>query len=300
MSPKLLMALVALHSVSLAAEEFIELPATKTGSGISDSYNLGAVVEDGNPVYYISVQLKGNYDLERVRAAPLTGGVWTVLDRREIAVGADRFLKLKLLLSKEEVRYGPDEGLRVKIISNRGIVSFPVAKKELLNLVTQAEAYCNAKHQRFLDVIRAEEAATEKVEKERAMSGYDGAPLEPFRQRGNGKISGQGFLLTRAGDVKTCAGQRVYLIPVTAWTLKTLGGPYDPTSQFYSKLGTALRTTTADAGGNFEFLGLPYGQYYAITSVVWDVPKEGLQGGVVRDLVTVSGATPTVKLILTK
>ena len=44
------------------------------------------------------------------------------------------------------------------------------------------------------------------------------AKFAPFAGTGSGRIKGSAFLKTRSGDVKLGAGNKVYLMPATAYT----------------------------------------------------------------------------------
>ena len=105
-------------------------------------------------------------------------------------------------------------------------------------------------------------------------AGFIESEYAPYRAKGTGRIVGQVFLKTRAGDVKLGAGSAVYLNPVTAHSTEwfeammspqlVLLGPPDARAIAFS------RTTVADAGGNFDFADLPAGEYYVLSSVFWE------------------------------
>lgn len=137
-------------------------------------------------------------------------------------------------------------------------------------------------------------------------------------------ITGQGFLKTRGGHVKTCAGNEVYLESSSNHWLRHLIN-YELTRDIvasqernvmlkkklgedYSELQKELNLrseeainyyrlhlnankqsvigTICDAQGNFEFKNIKNGEYYLATRVEWEVSDEK-QGGLVYKLVEV-------------
>lgn len=120
---------------------------------------------------------------------------------------------------------------------------------------------------------------------------------------GTGRLTGQAFTKTRGGDVKFAAGNPVYLNPVTSYSAEwfevnvkqnRLMTQPDPRTEKYR------RTTTADGSGNFEFDGLPAGDYYVASSIFWEVPgPNGLShtGSIVGEKVTIK-AGETTKVIV--
>lgn len=119
-----------------------------------------------------------------------------------------------------------------------------------------------------------------------------------LEKAGRNEVSGQAFLKTRGGDVKTCAGEKVTLSPVTTHStqffdivvmgrherFQELGGTADP------RIFEYLKQTTADASGRFRLYDVPPGEYYLYTVVTWEAPTgTGLQrqGGWVGMRVTV-------------
>lgn len=103
-----------------------------------------------------------------------------------------------------------------------------------------------------------------------------------FNKPGTAQINGQAFLKTVGGDVKTAAGNKVALVPVSAYSRERMNaiygtgncstkavdfGPPDPQFERYTK------NTTADGDGRFRFEGLSAGQYFVATTVSWAVPS---------------------------
>lgn len=92
-----------------------------------------------------------------------------------------------------------------------------------------------------------------------------------FRGWGSGAIVG-----TVSGNLRPGAGAPINCNPATSYSKdfieRSTGGerltPADP------RVWTYHRQTVADASGNFEFRGLPQGEYYVYTGIGW-----GLRGG---------------------
>lgn len=93
----------------------------------------------------------------------------------------------------------------------------------------------------------------------------------PFRASGTGRIEGQVFLRTMAGDVKPGAGAIVTMNPATThgrewfdlFMSDLLPAAGDPRAAEF------VRRVQCDASGGFAFAGLPAGRYCLISGVVW-------------------------------
>lgn len=116
---------------------------------------------------------------------------------------------------------------------------------------------------------------------------------------GDASIEGSGCLRQRGGDVVSCAGSPVWLIPDT---------PFFQWASDQSRiaLGRALsrpevteyvREATCDVDGRFTFDDVPAGAYLAGTVVTWEVPGgpplyiSSTQGGPVFTSVDVETAS---------
>lgn len=103
---------------------------------------------------------------------------------------------------------------------------------------------------------------------------YDPAEYARYAGSGTARISGQAFAKTVGGDVKYAAGNTVWLYPVTSMTTEWYntaikGGK--PMKAGDERMMQHSRSTVADGSGNFEFSGLPAGEYYVVTQVSWGV-----------------------------
>lgn len=115
-------------------------------------------------------------------------------------------------------------------------------------------------------------------------------------------IAGDAVLRTRGGDVKTCAGLPVVLMPAgpqtNAYVQKHFGGPegYETGGSAPSAEPELEKLTTSkvcNAQGQFLFDGLADGDYYVIATVTWEVPTEysfgSNQGGDIAKRISVKG-----------
>ncbi len=105
-------------------------------------------------------------------------------------------------------------------------------------------------------------------------------------ETGNCRLEGQAILKTKDGDVKTCAGEEVILMPYNSYTeeLYNVGkqGGFSGASNFEPSIKNYLKVTTCDIDGDFEFDNLPNGKWLLYTQVVWQIPgRDGtsVQGG---------------------
>ena len=116
------------------------------------------------------------------------------------------------------------------------------------------------------------------------------------RATGTASITGQAFLKTRGGGVRTCAGERVVLLPYNSYTAEIYAAvrrgavmpqTVDPRIQQFT------RTGICSAQGDFAFSGLPGGRWLIISKVTWEVPQRYgslFQGGELAGIVeTVNG-----------
>lgn len=136
------------------------------------------------------------------------------------------------------------------------------------------------------------------------------------RVRGDNAITGQAIMRTRGGDVKTCAGLDVSLIPFSAYAAQRVAVTYGPGEEGFGNreqrpfnpdpaiYHQTIRHTLCDAQGNFAFRQLPDGKYFLLVEVSWEAVQGGYyaylagQGGTMMTRVEVRGGQ-TVPLILT-
>lgn len=90
---------------------------------------------------------------------------------------------------------------------------------------------------------------------------------------GPSTLRGQAFLRTVGGDVKTCAGRDVLLVPASAYfdeLIRKVGSGVNVEAD--RRALALIRKSICDAQGNFQFAQLPVGQWYVIAKVTWGVP----------------------------
>lgn len=135
---------------------------------------------------------------------------------------------------------------------------------------------------------------------------------------GPNTIFGNALLRTVGGDVKTCAGFEVFLIPSSDYSRERLGFIYGPGDTGFMGPGqgryfvpdpveydATTRKTTCDAQGNFTFSRIPDGEYFVLAQVSWGAidggsyPSIAPQGGLIMQKVMVTGGE-TKRLVLTR
>jgi hypothetical protein len=108
---------------------------------------------------------------------------------------------------------------------------------------------------------------------------YREADFKAFAGKGPVSVHGQ----TVGGDVKTCAGNAVKLIPDNAYNEEFIAhAGHQPVLDHDPGALAFTRNTLCDAQGKFVFDDVPAGNWYVWTTVVWGVPSESgisKQGG---------------------
>lgn len=122
-------------------------------------------------------------------------------------------------------------------------------------------------------------------------------------------LEGDAMLRTRGGEVKTCAGLPVSLVPASDYTMEWISRRYGAPGGGLWQRATAPWTPAVDGGlqafirrglcnaqGQFRFKDLPDGVYYVIATVTWDVVSASRygayteeQGGEMAQMVEVGG-----------
>jgi hypothetical protein len=128
----------------------------------------------------------------------------------------------------------------------------------------------------------------------------------PVKNSGTATITGQAFLRTVGGDVKTAAGQVVMLNPETSYSDFWYQKSYLSNQKMEEsdpRLLPYIYQTIADADGRFKFGNVPAGKYFLTTQVVWRVPMAyGVlvpTGGWISRLVSVEDGKE-IEVILTR
>lgn len=112
---------------------------------------------------------------------------------------------------------------------------------------------------------------------------FDPASVMWALPKGRSSVEGEAFLKTRGGDVKTCAGNQVLLVPDSPYArarMKLLFGSEEGgllgSHRSFAQLAAedpdfarARFKTTCTSTGRFKFGALTAGRYYLITTVTW-------------------------------
>jgi len=119
---------------------------------------------------------------------------------------------------------------------------------------------------------------------------YNEAEFTPFAGAGPASLNGQAFLKTVGGDVKTCAGNQVFLVPSTPYNDEVIAHTRvgEPLANRDSRATQFTRVSICDASGKFTFDRIPAKKWYVVTKVTWGVPSEygiNQQGGEVLQVV---------------
>jgi hypothetical protein len=112
---------------------------------------------------------------------------------------------------------------------------------------------------------------------------------------GSNTVTGQAFLRQKGGDIVTCAGEKVVMIPNDLYfTANEDEYKKEPSSA----ANALIKTGQCDAQGNFEIDEIPDGEWIVSTAVKWDVPHFNYmgsasyysmlpQGGIIQKIITV-------------
>lgn len=116
---------------------------------------------------------------------------------------------------------------------------------------------------------------TPRVQKPIKLPAFPQAEYDALKLDGNESLSGQAFLKTLGGDVKTAAGSQVVLMPKTSYTdfQFNICNSYTICEQEDMRAAKYEKVTTADAEGKFEFTDIAPGDYYIQTTVTWMRPS---------------------------
>jgi hypothetical protein len=141
----------------------------------------------------------------------------------------------------------------------------------------------------------------------RVQSRFDAKAAEYVLKGGTGRIDGQAFLKRDYGRLVTAAGERVFLLPATPYTMERFERMFGGERRAY--FGTEIedtpaeyyryrRETKVDMTGKFSFEDLAPGHYIVATRVFWTEPKSYYtHGGAVYDLVEVKKDETTAAII---
>lgn len=153
----------------------------------------------------------------------------------------------------------------------------------------------------------------------------DKSPSPPFdasaftwsQGEGANSLNGEALMRTRLGEVRTCAGLPVQLVPSTPFVEAFVrrkygaiaGGLYGAQPLLYKQIKLDaqvtpfVRTGVCNAQGQFSFPGLPNGAWFVITTVTWEDPGDrrsaylSYLGGEIAQLVRLEGGRSTSVVI---
>jgi hypothetical protein len=116
---------------------------------------------------------------------------------------------------------------------------------------------------------------------------FSDADFAPWAGSGNAEIQGQAFFRTLGGDVKTCAGQNVALIPSNSYgremVSRILSAGGNIPGNIDNRVERYGKTEKCDAQGSFSFKNVKANTWIVFTIVTWFAPSRyGInpQGGV--------------------
>lgn len=117
------------------------------------------------------------------------------------------------------------------------------------------------------------------------VQGFDAAEVAYIHDVGTNRIEGNAFLRKRGGDVVTCAGEAVRLVPLGRFAKKYFRIRYIEKKPAALDVWDApafhdhVRTTRCESDGRFLFTRVAAGSYFIETKVSWHVYDLGSQGG---------------------
>ena len=124
-----------------------------------------------------------------------------------------------------------------------------------------------------------------------------------IHEDGNAIVEGQGFLRTTIGEVRTCAGSKVHLFPVTEYSVERMRNIYGNVIAGRSLNNQSVDApdpryvrdaleTVCDAEGDFQFTNVPRGNYFIATGVWWQIPGayNPLQGANLMKRIRIMGS----------
>jgi len=117
---------------------------------------------------------------------------------------------------------------------------------------------------------------------------FSDADFQPWAGTGNASVRGQAFLKTVGGDVKTCAGQQVLLIPDNAYSREMISvasaNRGDPPN-LDGRVSLYSRSEICDAQGGFSFDNMKPNKWIVLSKVTWGAASQygvNQQGGVLE------------------
>jgi hypothetical protein len=142
---------------------------------------------------------------------------------------------------------------------------------------------------------------------------FDKNEIAWSQKAGTSTIRGSALLRTRGGEVKTCAGYSVEIIPESTYARERMLHIFGQEESGYASRATpfsstdddyvnSIITSTCDAQGVFEATKLAAGTYFVTAKVTWQVPflsySSMTEGGMLMKKISV-GISEDKKVVLT-
>jgi len=131
---------------------------------------------------------------------------------------------------------------------------------------------------------------------------FDPKEHDPYLKSGNNTVTGRAYMHTLRGEVVTCAGREVMMLPATSFFREAIEiGRTGKLPKMNEKIPveyrSIMRPGKCDSQGNFVIRSLPDGNWFVLTQIKWT--ERGLtQGGDLAKEVRLSGGK-TVEVVLT-
>lgn len=141
---------------------------------------------------------------------------------------------------------------------------------------------------------------TPQAKKVKLSERFDNVQAATMLTDGTNTLTGNAFMRQAGGNVVTCAGSPVHLIPATSYATERISHLYgnttsgvamnpiafEPNEPEYTRL---MKKETCDSQGNFTFEKVADGTYYITTTVQWLAGPYNPQGGALMKKVSLNG-----------
>lgn len=148
--------------------------------------------------------------------------------------------------------------------------------------------------------------AKQKPETHVAPGQFDARQAKNLLAKGPNTVQGTALMRKSNGDAVTCAGKKVGLIPLTAYSQERMAKLYGNSTKGVNPInpdGTLMNViegvdpeyerlvlqTVCDRQGFFTFENVADGTFFAITGIGWKAGTNNAQGAGLMQRVTVSG-----------
>lgn len=131
---------------------------------------------------------------------------------------------------------------------------------------------------------------------------FDAREVSWVKSQGKNTIDGEAFLRTNGGEVRTCAGAPVIIVPISTYSTERVLAIYNNSEKGYRPAfgsGSGFANddprfyeytirSMCDSTGHFRFKNVPDGSFYVIGSVTWQISPYVVEGGRLMQKVRVS------------